>query len=140
MKPSLGLLATMALTGCVTSQIPPEFATPVPAERLYGYGQKVSVDDATIIVIGDRGLYGSGCGLVVRIDGQRGAMLNAGEISTLYASDGEHLINVDVSGEGLCAGMSDKVIEVNLQPSQGRVYRVSADQTGFQISPYVLSQ
>ncbi len=132
------LISTLALAGCVTSQITSEQAKPAPAERLYGFGQKQAPDDVAVTVIRDRGLYGSGCGLVIRIDGKRGAMLNAGEKATLYAAAGDHTISVGVSGQGLCAGMVDKAIDMTLKPNQSRTYRVSADQTGFQINPYVM--
>jgi len=135
---ALALMSMLALAGCATSQISPEQATPVPADRLYGVEQRVGADDAEITVVRDRGIYGSGCGLVIRIDGKRGAMLNAGERATLYASAGDHTISVGVSGQGLCAGMVDKAIDMSLKPNQARIYRVSADQTGFQINPYVI--
>lgn len=139
-RPIFVLTSMLALAACGTSQISPEQADPVPAERLYGFTQKAANNDAAVTVIRDSGFYGSGCGLVVRIDGKRATMLNAGEVATLYVSAGEHTIGVGISGQGLCAGMVEKTIDMILKPNQSRSYRVSVDQTGYQISPYVFNR
>lgn len=80
----LALLALLALSGCATSKLTPVQADPVPADRIYGFTQKTASDDARITVIRDSGLFGSACGFVVRLDGKRAAMLNTGEVASLY--------------------------------------------------------
>lgn len=132
---SVVLVATLA--GCGTSQVNPEHAKSVPADRVYGFSKKTTSDDSSIKVVRDKGLYGSGCGLVVRLDGERAATLNAGEVVSFYIPPGEHTITTGLSGQGLCSLLVDKSIEFVSKPNQQRVYRLSLDQGGFYINPYV---
>ena len=136
-SPALALLALLVMTGCATSKLTPEQADPVPANRLYGFTQKMASDDARITVIRDSGFTGSGCGLVVRIDGKRAAMLNSGELASFYVDPGEHVISAGLSGQALCSSLIDKTIELNVKPNQERIYRLSVDQNGFYINPYI---
>lgn len=136
-SPALALLALLALAGCATSKLTPEQADPVPANRLYGFTQNMASDDARITVIRDSGLFGSGCGLVFRIDGKRAGMLNSGEVASFYVSPGEHTLTTGMSGRGLCGNMIDQSVEIVAKPNQTRAYRLSLDQAGFYINPYV---
>lgn len=136
-KPALALISLLALAGCSTSQLSPEQADPVPPDRLYGFSQKTASDDSSIQIVRDDGIYGSGCGLLVRLDGKRAAMLNAGEVTSIYAAPGEHVVTVGLSGQGLCAFMVDQSVEMVTKPNEKRVYRLSLDQNGFYINRYV---
>lgn len=136
----LALLALLALTGCATSKLTPEQADPVPAERLFGFTQKRASDDARLTVIRDSGFYGSGCSLVFYIDGTRAAILNGGEGATLYVSPGEHALTAGLSGKGLCGHLVDQSVEMVAKPNQTRAYRLSFDQSGFHLGPYVANQ
>jgi hypothetical protein len=133
----LALLALLALSGCATSKLTPEQADPVPADRLYGFTQKTASDDARITVIRDGGFFGSGCTLVVYIDGKRVAEMNSGELASFYVTPGERVISTGVSGRGLCSGYVDQSVEIMAKPNQIRAYRLSFDQSGFHIGPYV---
>ncbi|RIA31315.1 hypothetical protein DFO61_2031 [Ectopseudomonas oleovorans] len=135
-SPALALLALLVMTGCTTSKLTPEHADPVPANRLYGFTQKVGSDDAKITVVRDGGAFGSGCGFVVHIDGKRAATLNSGEVASFYVDPGEHVISVGLSGIGLCSAI-DKTTEFVASQNQKRIYRLSTDLNGFYINPYI---
>ena len=132
-----GLFALLTLAGCATSIVHPDQADPVPADRLYAFTQKTGSDDAKITVVRDEGLYGSACGLIVRIDGKRAAMLSTGEVASFHVTPGEHSLSAGLSGQGMCSHLVDKSIELVAKPSQQRTYRLSFDQGGFYINPYI---
>ncbi len=61
MKKLFLVLAILGLAGCATEAVLPSQAKQAPADRLLKYQQIKKENDATLIVVRDKGFLGSGC-------------------------------------------------------------------------------
>ncbi|MGY2184643.1 hypothetical protein [Pseudomonas sp. SDO5591_S426] len=137
MKLFLGALALIALAGCATSPTPPNRAENVPADELYGFQEKSPENSEKISVIRDTGFTGSGCDVLVYIDGKRAGKIGPGEKASFYVQPGIINLGSGPSGSGLCGGAAIKTITANIHAKQESLFRLNGDIQGFYLAPYV---
>lgn len=137
MKALLLALGLALLTGCATSVTPLGQATPVPKDEIFGHQTKLQGPSGTLTVVRDSGLQGSGCDVVVYIDGKKAAKVGPGQRASFYLPVGRPDIGVGLADSGLCAGMSVRSISGNVRADMDSVYRISSDMSGVYIGPYL---
>lgn len=130
-------VAVGLLTGCVTSVQPISSATPVEASKMLAFQSPAQGSSAEIVVVRDRGAYGSGCDVALFVNGRIGAYVGAGRSARFYVPAGPLALGVAPSGTGLCVGSVVRTIESAAVDGQVRNYRISMDMQGLYIGPYV---
>jgi hypothetical protein len=133
----IGVLALGLLAGCASSAIPVSQAEPVPSDELYAFQAKPSGESGKLTVVRDSGMVGSGCDIVVYIDGRKAAKVGTGQRASFYLPPGSPSIGAGLAGSGLCGGAAIRTISANVQSSKESLYRISGDVGGFYIGPYV---
>jgi hypothetical protein len=133
----VGMVAAALLTACASTAISVKDAQPVPADEVYAFQSKPSGDSGKITVVRDSGAVGSGCDIVVYVDGRKAAKIGTGERATFYLPAGNSNLGAGLAGSGLCAGAAVRTIPAIVQPGKESLYRISGDMTGFYIGPYV---
>jgi hypothetical protein len=137
MRVLLGTLAVALLAGCASTAIPVNQADPVPADELYAYQTKPKGDSGKLTVVRDAGMVGSGCDIVVYIDGRRAAKIGTSQRASFFLPAGTANIGAGLAGSGLCAGAAIRTISANVSNGKESLYRISGDMSGFFIGPYV---
>lgn len=137
MKLIIGPLALAMLVGCASTAISVRDAKPVPVDEVYAFQSRPSGDSGTITVVRDSGAVGSGCDIVVYVDGRKAAKIGTGQRATFYLPPGSPNIGAGLVGSGLCAGAAIRTIAATVQPGKESLYRISGDIGGFYIGPYV---
>ncbi len=79
MKLIVGALAVALLAGCASSAIPVSQADPVPRDELYAFQNKPAGESGKVTVVRDSGMVGSGCDIVVYVDGRKAAKIGTGQ-------------------------------------------------------------
>lgn len=131
MRVLTGAFALVMLVGCGSSPVSSEQADPVPAKRLYAFGEQA---DAQLIVIRDGGMYGSGCNYRFYIDGTLAAEFAAGEVARFGLPAGRHILSSTYSGA--CGGASLVEREIDVKIGEVVKRRISVITGGSQdISP-----
>ncbi|WP_439878850.1 hypothetical protein [Pseudomonas prosekii] len=133
----IGAVAVMLLAGCASTAISVRDAKPVPPEEIYAFQSKPSGESGKITVVRDSGAVGSGCDIVVYLDGRKAAKIGTGQRATFYLPPGLPNLSAGLAGSGLCAGAAIRTISANVQPGKESLYRISGDMAGFYIGPYV---
>ncbi|NLQ22331.1 hypothetical protein HGO26_05485 [Shewanella sp. S-1] len=116
------------LTGCATSAVTINAAKPVPSERQFIKG--LNDGNATVTIIRDSGILGSGCNINVYLYDELAATLDVSEKVTLKVNSGELYLGAQTSGKGLCFNTSVKHLETVIKQGQHKIYRVITDQNG----------
>ncbi|WP_122439767.1 hypothetical protein [Pseudomonas viridiflava] len=137
MRNLIGALAVAMLAGCSSSPMSVGQAEPVPADELYAYQSKPSGESGKVTVLRDQGFVGSGCDIVVYVDGRKAAKIGTGERASFYLKPGSPSIGAGLAGSGLCAGAAVRTISANVQSGHESIYRISGDMGGFYLGPYV---
>jgi hypothetical protein len=137
MRILIGAVAVMLLAGCASSAISVREANPVPADELYAFQSKPAGESGKVTVVRDSGMIGSGCDIVVYVDGRKAAKIGTGERASFYLPAGAPSIGAGLAGSGLCAGAAIRTISANVQAGKESLYRISGDVGGFYIGPYV---
>lgn len=140
MMKKVALIAAMALAGCATSPVPIEQAQIAPQNKLLAYQNKSAVNNSTIIVVRDSGLFGVGCALAVYVDGKKSAFLDAGEKAVFYVPAGIHNVGVGSSENGLCSGMVIRNLSATTIPGVPQNFRISMDGSGLYFTPYFINE
>ncbi|MEE4915775.1 hypothetical protein V2K41_15990 [Pseudomonas alliivorans] len=130
-------LAVALVAGCSTSPISVGQAEPVPSDELYAYQSKPAGENGKVTVIRDSGFVGSGCDIVVYVDGRKAAKIGTGQRASFYLKPGSPSIGAGLAGSGLCAGAAVRTISANVQNGHESIYRITGDMGGFYIGPYV---
>jgi len=117
------LLLAGALAGCSTTPVPAEKARPVPADRIHGFQAKPQGDFGTMVVTRDAGLTGSGCYVVLKIDGDKAASFGTSETATFLLEPGEKVAEIST---GICGG-GPREREVIIKAGESRRYRISVE-------------
>jgi hypothetical protein len=125
------------LAGCASSAISVRDAKPVPSDEVYAFQTKPAGESGKITVVRDSGAVGSGCDIVVYVDGRRAAKIGTGQRATFYLPPGSPNLGAGLAGSGLCAGAAIRTIAATVQPGKESLYRISGDMAGFYIGPYV---
>lgn len=137
MRILIGLVAVMVLAGCASSAISVKEASPAPSDELYAFQSKPAGESGKVTVVRDSGMVGSGCDIVVYVDGRKAAKVGTGQRASFYLPAGTPSIGAGLAGSGLCAGAAIRTISANVQAGKESLYRISGDIGGFYIGPYV---
>jgi len=137
MKLFVGALAVALLAGCASSAIPVNQAQPVPSDELYAFQSKPPGESGKVTVVRDSGAVGSGCDIVVYVDGRKAAKIGTGQRASFYLPVGTPSLGAGLAGSGLCAGAAIRTISASVHAGQESLYRISGDMAGFYIGPYV---
>ena len=90
----LFLACAILLDGCATTAVSNDDAINVPAERIIlRSSQTKNPGEATLVVKRDAGFTGSGCNIVIYLDGRAIAELDTREKVTFYAQPGDHILS-----------------------------------------------
>lgn len=116
------LVSILLLNGCATTAVSTDDAKNVPAERIISkFAQTKNPGDATLIVKRDSGFTGSGCNIVVYLDGNAIAELDTREKVIFYARPGEHVLSAKQTS--ICvAGL--KEVGITLKENDKKTYRI----------------
>lgn len=116
------LLSISLLNSCATTPVSNNDAKTVPAERIISKSAHVkNLGEATLIVKRDTGFTGSGCNIVVYLDGKAIAELDTGEKVTFYAQPGDHILSAKQTS--ICvAGL--KEVDITLKENDKKTYRI----------------
>ncbi|CAK0703239.1 hypothetical protein GFB19_03125 [Escherichia coli] len=130
MKRIIAVLLCAGLSGCATEAVLPSQAKQAPAERLFKYQKPNSIEDATLIVVRDKGFLGSGCFTGVYLNNERSAVLDPGEKAVFHLQPGEW--NVAMKGEGkVCIADAVPVGSyVQLKSRETKAVRLFSDPSG----------
>lgn len=82
MRILIAAVAVVMLAGCASTAISVRDAKPVPADEVYAFQSKPGVDSGKITVVRDSGAVGSGCDIVVYVDGRKAAKIGTGQKAT----------------------------------------------------------
>lgn len=137
MKSFCGVLLLITLAGCASSAIPVNKANPVPRDELYAFQAKPTGESGKVTVVRDSGMVGSGCDIVIYVDGKKAAKIGTGQRASFYLAPGTPSIGAGLAGSGLCGGAAIRTISASVQSGKESVYRISGDMSGFFIGPYV---
>ncbi|MBF8669717.1 hypothetical protein IR012_10320 [Pseudomonas putida] len=137
MRILIGAVGLALLAGCTTSAITVQQAEPVPRDEVYAYQIKPTVSSGTLTVVRDSGALGSGCDIVVYIDGKKSAKVGPGQRATFYLPPGKPNLGIGLAGSGLCGGMAVRSITGSVEVGKDSVYRISGDMSGVYIGPYI---
>ena len=125
------------LAGCATYATPVLQAEPVPRDELYAFQSKLTAESGSLTVVRDSGALGSGCDIVVYIDGKKSAKIGPGQRASFYLPPGQPNLGIGLAGSGLCGGMAVRSITGSVQAGKESVYRISGDMSGVYIGPYI---
>lgn len=137
MKSFLLCVGLILIAGCATSATPVGEAKPVPVDELYAFQQKPAGVSGTLTVVRDSGALGSGCDVVVYIDGRRSAKVGPGQRASFYLQPGQPNIGIGLAESGLCSGMAVRSITGKVEAGQTSLYRISGDAGGVYIGPFI---
>lgn len=117
--------------------MPVSEAKPVPVDELYGFNEAPSKESGSLTVFRDNGFVGSGCDIMLYIDGQRAAKIGPGQKASFNLPAGEVNLGTGLAESGLCAGAAIKTVAANIKPGREAIYRINGDMQGFYLGPYV---
>ncbi|PHN32145.1 hypothetical protein [Pseudomonas sp. ICMP 460] len=137
MRILIAAVAAVMLVGCASSAISVRDAKPVPSDEVYAFQTKPAGESGKVTVVRDSGAVGSGCDIVVYVDGRKAAKIGTGQRATFYLPPGSPSLGAGLAGSGLCAGATIRTIAATVQPGKESLYRISGDMAGFYIGPYV---
>ncbi len=137
MRILIAAVAVAMLAGCASTAISVRDAKPVPADEVYAFQSKPVGDSGKITVVRDSGAVGSGCDIVVYVDGRKAAKIGTGQRATFYLPPGSPNLGAGLAGSGLCAGAAIRTIAATVHSGKESLYRISGDIGGFYIGPYV---
>ena len=122
------LLLFLLFTGCATTPLTVNQASPVPSSRILA-PQLISQQSNTgiLIVKRDSGFMGSACTIRVFVDALPVADLAPSEKVELYVPLGEH--SVVASATGICGGGTSEAAVV-VMPERQRILRIASGQSG----------
>lgn len=130
MKKLFLVLAILGLAGCATEAVLPSQAKQAPADRLLKYQQIKKENDATLIVVRDKGFLGSGCFTGVYFNGEKVAILDPGEKATFHLSPGEWSVAMKGEGKVCIADAVPVGSYVQLKDGETKAVRLFADPSG----------
>ncbi|AVD85934.1 hypothetical protein C4Q26_01645 [Pseudomonas sp. SWI44] len=137
MRILVGALGLVLLAGCSTSATPVQQAELVPKDELYAYQAAPAGTSGSLTVVRDSGALGSGCDIVVYVEGRKSAKVGPGQRATFYLPPGQPNLGIGLSGSGLCGGMAVRSITARVEPGKESFYRISGDMSGVYIGPYI---
>ena len=130
-------MVALALSGCATAPMPVSEAKPVPSDEIYGFKSPASKDSGSLTVFRDDGFVGSGCDIILYIDGQRAAKIGPGQKVSFNLPAGDVNLGTGLAESGLCSGAAIKTVASNIKSGREAIYRINGDMQGFYLGPYV---
>ena len=131
------LLATVSASGCALRPTTPTenaIATRASDDRILAFQESTAIESATLIIVRDSGLLGSGCYYSIWINGVHAARLSSGEKASFFLKPGEHVLRSgrDLQGRGLCSFGLDEWTqrETTLRESEVKSFRMLIDKNG----------
>ncbi|WP_422421415.1 hypothetical protein [Pseudomonas sp. GZD-222] len=137
MRILIGAVGLALLAGCATSATPLLQAEPVSSNELYAFQSKPAGGSGKVTVVRDSGALGSGCDVVVYVDGRKAAKIGTGERASFFLPVGQPNLGIGLADSGLCAGMAVRSISGSVQEGKESIYRISGDMSGVFIGPYI---
>ncbi|MBU9815504.1 hypothetical protein J1781_11640 [Rahnella sp. C60] len=130
MKKLCSVLFLILMVGCSTNPVALNNAKNVPLSQALKF-QSPKNGDTKLVVIRDSGITGSGCYAAIFVNGEKSALLNTSEKTTLYLPPGEYIIGVAFDGSGWCSmGKERQEQSVVLKSDNEKVVRVYTDGNG----------
>lgn len=116
------LVSLILLNGCATTPVSNRNAKDVPSERIISKSSLIkNPGEGTLIVKRDSGFTGSGCNIIVYLDGNAIAELDTGEKVKFFAQPGEHILSAKQTS--ICvAGL--KEVGIMLKANDEKTYRI----------------
>lgn len=140
MKKIVPLICCLFFAGCATAPVPIEQAKKADSSKLFAYQEQSDINDSTIIVVRDDGMFGAGCALAVYVNGKKSAFLEAGEKAFFHVPSGDHYVGVGSSENGLCTGLSIRTLPVTTSRESPKSFRISMDGSGLYFTPYFINE
>jgi hypothetical protein len=131
----LYVLCFALLSGCSTSPVKLSEARYVEAAQLYAYQEPVD-HAATLVMVRDSGLPGSGCTFGFYINGKVVADFNTSQKATFYVPAGEYRLGAGYAKKGACLSVHFKERETSLKAGQTKIFRISVGDGGLDIMPF----
>lgn len=123
-------IITVGISGCSTSAVNPSVAKSAPKDRITLYQMK-NDNSASVTVVRDSGMVGSGCFATVFVNGKEAARLDTSEKATFYVDAGQHIIGSVLDGKGLCSfGGARQERDIDVKSGDIKYYRIFTDQNG----------
>lgn len=88
---------------CATSPVALTDAKPIPADRVFAYGQPIDGPSGQLVVVRDEGSQAKGCPMAFYVDGKLTAHVRTSETTTLTVPAGSRILGAGPAGEGMCA-------------------------------------
>lgn len=125
MRILIAAVAVAMLAGCASSAISVQDAKPVPSDEIYAFQAKPAGESGKITVVRDSGAVGSGCDIVVYIDGRKAAKIGTGQRATFYLPQARRISAPVSPDQGFVRALQ---LEPSLQLSSlvRKVYTASA--------------
>ena len=137
MKSFIGALAVLLLAGCSSNAITVQQAEQAPADKVYAFQAKPSVEFGKLTVVRDGGFNSSACDFVVYLDGKKVAKLGSGQKASFFVPTGALNVSAGLEGSGLCSGQAMRTVAAKSEVGKENIYRISSDMSGIQLGPYV---
>lgn len=119
---ALIMMNLLLLNGCATTPVSNDNAKDVPSERIISKTSLIkNPGEGAMIVKRDSGFTGSGCNIVVYLDGTAIAELDTGEKVKFFAQPGDHILSAKQTS--ICvAGL--KEVGVTLKANDEKTFRI----------------
>jgi hypothetical protein len=122
------------LCGCATTPVSVRDAKQITKDRLLAFQTTGADKTATLTVIRDEGILGSGCYYGLWINQTLAARVDVAEIATFFVEPGEILLRIgrDPLGKGLCGLEQDNWTqrETIMKPGDQKAFRMTIDENG----------
>ncbi|MBD9479858.1 hypothetical protein [Pseudoxanthomonas sp. PXM02] len=133
-------LIPVLVAACATSPVALTDAKPVPADRVFAYGQPIEGPSGQLVVVRDQGAFGAPCPIALYVDGVIAAHFRTSEVLTVHLTPGQHVIGAGPSGSGMCSWSNEaahrREIAHTVEAATQAKMRLSITQQGlYQITP-----
>lgn len=134
MKYIIIFLLSILILGCSTNPTPLSSAIKAPSDRVLSYMSDDGVADASVVIIRDKGFYGSGCYYAVYINNSLAARLDVSEYATFFIEPGEVTFKAgrDPYGRSLCGKFQEFQTETKtvLKSKDKKKFRLKVNSNG----------
>lgn len=81
-------------------------------------------------------MVGSGCDIVVYVEGRKAGKIGIGQRASFYLPAGSINQGAGLADSGLCSGAAIRTISASVQAKKKSLYRISGDMCGLYIGTY----
>ncbi|ENX22340.1 hypothetical protein [Acinetobacter vivianii] len=120
----LGLVCIVSITGCTTATTI-EKASTVQINKFFKpeYQSKTDERNASIVILRDKGVWGSACNFIVSIDNKKILTIKSNQQAMIYVKPQSTSIEVEFSPSGFCP-YARVTEELNLVPNGSTKFRI----------------